>query len=506
MAYGQRLGADRALWRAIAGLALTLAPVLAGCADDAPPAPPLEQARALLARGDGLGADVALQAAIASGTPRESVAALMGEAKLAQDDLPAAREWLEPGQFDRASRGQGFHMLGQLELASGNLAAAGRAFDLSLRERGRDPELWVDIARLRYRGGEQLQAIAAADRAVALGPRNPRALQLRGQMVRDAHGSRAALAWFDAGLAVSPDDPGLLADRAATLGELGRARDMLATVRHLARIDPGNPQIHYLQAMLAARAGQGALARSLLERSRMLGRNVPAAMLLSALIDLDSGNNASAAQTLAYLAARQPDNARVRTLLAHSLLLSRNEREVVTRFGELAARPGASPYLVMVVGRAYEALGEREQAAWFLDSAARMHTGEPVVLPEPAGRVAPDDEGMLTVARVRGAIRAGNAGEAVRIAAAFQRRFPGSADGLALLGDARLAAGDPGGALADYYASAAVRRPWPLVRRMIAAHRMAGEHGAALALLAAQVAGEPGNGEATRLLAAMQKE
>ena len=51
-------------------------------------------------------------------------------------------------------------MRGKLEQLQGHLAAAGQAFDQALNIAGNDLLLWIDIRRLRYAGGEQVQAAA----------------------------------------------------------------------------------------------------------------------------------------------------------------------------------------------------------------------------------------------------------------------------------------------------------------------------------------------------------
>ena len=147
-------------------------------------------------------------------------------------------------------------MLGRLEQAQGNLAAAGRAYDQALRYTPADGRLWVDIGRLRYASGEQLEAIAAADQALAVAPTEPRALEFRGQLDRDQYGPISTLPWFERGLALASDDSGLLGEYAARLGELGRAHAMLKITRHMLALDPGNPRALLLQAMLAGRAGR----------------------------------------------------------------------------------------------------------------------------------------------------------------------------------------------------------------------------------------------------------
>ena len=253
------------------------------------------------------------------------------------------------------------HALGRARMAADDLVGAGRAFDRALRSTPADPGLWVDIARLRYRGGEQAQAIAASLHAAELAPGHPGALLLRAQLTRDAQGHGAALPLLERGLAAAPDDADLLAEYAATLGEMGRTRDMLAAVRRLAEAAPGDRRALFLQAVLAARAGKSSLARTLLQRGGGLARDMPAATPLLALIDLDRGNAASAAQGLDFLLARQPDNRRLRHLLAHALAAAGNDRELVARF----AHDAPDRATALLVGRAYERLGDRARAAPF---------------------------------------------------------------------------------------------------------------------------------------------
>lgn len=484
---------------------LAFALALGGCAKVADDKEPIEQARAALTRGDALGAEIILRRELDGGAPREQLAALLGEAELVQGNLAEAREWLAKGEFDDTTRAHGFHMLGRLEARSGNLPAAGAAYDRALAVNPGDADLWVDIGRLRYQGGEQVQAIEAADHAVGLGPQYARALHFRGQLVRDAFGLAAALPWFEAGLSHAPDDSQLLADYAATLGELGRVKEMLKAVRHLAKVDPKNPQVFYLQAVLAARAGKPEFARALLQRSGDLERERPAAMMLSAVIDMQNGNYSSAAQLLVKLNQRQPENRRVRSMLALSLALGRNDSELIYTLEEIARRPGASPYLQTLVARAFEARGEREAAAWYLDEAAKPRQAVLIALESDASDSIRLSNGQMggaeVLAAVRGAIASGELQQASSIADEFAARFGGSADALSLAGDASLAAGDPQTALQRYRTSASVRRNWPLTRRMIMAHKALGQKAEAMSLLADYVRGDPNNLEAAWLLA-----
>lgn len=387
-------------------------------------------------------------------------------------------------------------LLGQADAAmvGGALPEAGKLLDQALKLEPDNPDLWVAIARLRYRGGEHLTALEAVDRALALGPDHAPALLLRALMVRDAHGFADALPWFRAALAADHGYADAWAEYAATLGDLGRHGDMLEAVRELAANAPDDPRVLYLQAVLAERGGEPVLARSLLERSGLAARGVPAALLLDALIQLDQGNHAIAAARLETLAARQPANERVRTLLARALLLDGREAELVKRFAADAAQPGASPYLLTLVARAYERLGERASAAPLLERAARGASAGPVALAARAGLPQP-------TAGLRAAGMAGNWPVVSSETQALRRRLPASADIAQLAGDARLGGGDARAALEAYAQAAKVRRSWPLTRKAAFAYRSIGENLAADTLLARHVAGEPQNIAALAALA-----
>jgi predicted Zn-dependent protease len=221
---------------------------------------------------------------------------------------------------------------------------------------------------------------------------------------------------------------------------------------------------------------------------------VPAAVLLDALISLDQGNHASAAEQLQSLAERQPANRRVRALLARALLLGGRETELIARFAAEAAEPEASPYLVMLVARAHERLGDRASAAPLLARAYAAPQDAPVVLAERAGL-------PLPTADLRRRVMAGDADQARVTAQSLRTRFPASADIAQLAGDTHLASDDPQAALQSYALATRVRRPWPLTRKAVFAYRRTGDTLAADTLLARHVAGEPDNPVALVMLA-----
>ncbi|WP_336977582.1 tetratricopeptide repeat protein [Altererythrobacter fulvus] len=490
----------------MAALALIVAapPLLA--AQDAARAE-LQQGREALQRGDGVAAEVALRRALDAGEPEQSVSALLGEAYLLQEDYADARHWLGEGNFAPDQRRHGFHMLARLEMAEGNLDGAAEAFRKALEGDPGTAEMWVDLGRLRYRAGQHHQALAAADEALKRDPKDPRALEFRGQLARDGEGLIAALPWFEQGLKNSPDDLSLLGEYAATLGEAGQAKEMLRITRRMIELDGENPRAFYLQAVLAARAGNYNLARRLLWRTQDRFDEVPAAMMLEGILEMRAENWALAVNVLDELARRQPDNDRVALLLGRAMLENGDASEVIARYGPAAGQADASPYLLTLVGRAYEVMGNRAAAAPLLDRASNPAPGG--VLPLPLGEAGElalfrwgDDPARVDAAvpRLRQLLGAGQLDEAQASVAQLQRRFVGSADIEVLAGDVALARGEAVRALELYSSAAQIRRSFPLVERMVAAHRLLGQEREGRAVLSAYLAQHPQDGEAAEYL------
>ncbi len=498
---------DRRLIPLVTLLGCALAWSSAAQSDAAPE--PLRAALVALDRGDGIAAEAELNRALAAGAARPQVAAAMGEALLDQGDARRARQWLGPASFAPDSQAWGLRTLARLERLDGNLPAAGRALDRALAAAPRDPLVWVEIGRLRYAGGEQVQAIAASARALEIGPDNIRALEFRAQLLRDAQGWVAALPLYERARDIAPDDLSVLGGYAACLGEMGRAAEMLAVTRHMIDLAPRHPLAWYLQAVLAARAGNVPLARSLLAKAGTRLRDEPAGMLLSGVLELEAGNTAVAADQLERLTERQAANPRAQLLLARALYEVGDHEELLARFAPLAARPDAPPYLLTLLARAYEEQGNRDAAAALLDraSAATIPALEPIAEPDPPGVLAArfaDDPGSAgaAVPYVRALLGASNFAGARQVSARFVELHPGSADALALAGDAALAGGRADEAIARYMAAAQVRYPDHLLLRMAEAFARAGLAGAASPYASRYLTGWPGSRLAARMAAA----
>ncbi len=481
------------IWLALL-LACAAIPALAGGGGD-----PLTTAREAIARGDGIAAEVAARRAMAEGAPRSAVAATLGEAYALQGETGKALQWLEPGEFDRASAESGFRALGRLKTERGEFGEAAEAFDRAIASGARSSGLWVDIARMRYRSGEQHIVGDAIDRALALDPRDPDALSLQAQLVRDSRGLVAALPWFKRAVGIAPDDVALLGDYAATLGEAGRYKAMLRVVRHMFKLQPDNPRIYYLQSVLAARAGQDDLARRLLWRAGDDSAASPAGLVLAGVLEYRTGHPALAVERFDELARLQPDNPLAAKLLARALLASGDLSETVSRLTPIASRDNASPYVLTLLARAYEQLGRRADAAPLLDRAAQAAPSALAAYPFGAAgedasfrwdATARADAGVEELRRLLGT---GQLDAATALARDLDARFPGAVDIENLNGDAALLTGRPAAALQYYAQAGEVRRTTAMIQRVAKALTMMGDAKAADRLLAGSLALDPRN-------------
>jgi cellulose synthase operon protein C len=382
-----------------------------------------------------------------------------------------------------------YRTLAAEQLAEGDIAKAGAALNRALAIAPLDSGLWVDIARFRYVGGEHVLAIAAAERALAFGPRNPAALRLKAELVRDSDGPEPALAWFAKALERAPGDLSLKAEYAATLGDAGRAAEMLALTREILDSDPGNARAFYLQAVLAARARNFPLAKRLLDRTGDRLGNLPGAMLLRGIVEIDAQNHTLAIAALEPLLKRQPDNARARDLLARAVFLSGDYTQLVERFGEDAVRDDASPYLTMTVARAFEQLDRRDRAAPLLDKVAKAASRAvvPVGSHDPVGRM----------------LASGDIGGARALVGGWLAANPGNFDHLALAGDVELVAGNGSAAIQYYDRASRIRNPHSLTTRRIQAKLIAGDAVGAARLAEARLAVSPASVPARRTVAFM---
>lgn len=453
----------------------------------------LALARAAIEEEDGAGAEAALQRAAAAGAPAARLHSLRAAALLLQDDADGAL-----AETDRVPR--------SLAAAADAAAAAEARFADRVRARALDARddpagaerllsgvlatapgetgAWVDLGRVRFGRGDLGGAEAAAARALALDRGSPAALTLEADMVASRYGPAAALPWYAAALGRDPDLVPALLPEAAALGEIGRAREALATARRVLALRPASRQPRYLMAVIAARAGNVGLARRLLQGMDDAADAVPGVLLLGGWLAQAEGHDAIAIAKWQRLLGDQPMNVALRRLLAVALTRAGDARGALETLAPLVQRGDADSESLELAARAARALGD-PRAAMLHDRAigtargvSTAFAGDGVAALSAAAASAPDDP-LAAVALVSGLIASGDTAGAVARARGLAQASPGAAPAQLALGDALIAAGRVGEAASVYARAADLRFDEPAMLRLVDALGRAGRAGEA---------------------------
>ena len=469
----------------------------------------IAQGRTYLLLGDGEAAEAELRRANSLGVPAGQTSHWLAHALLLQGQAErSAAEALKAGP---AHAPYAQRILGRAYQAMGRLEDAAAAFDRALAATPKDGALWTDIADFRRASGNTAGAIEAADRAVALAPRNVEALRLRAELTRNQYGLAAAMPWFDRALEIDPADVATLIERAATLGDLGRTREMLADTRRILSLSANNPSAYYLQAVLAARGRDYSLARSLYRRTGGVFDNRPAALLLAGTIELGSGNGALALGPLKRLLAAQPGNLKARRLLGSAQWQAGDARAAVNTLRPLADRPDADAYTLSVIGKALARLGDEAAAGRYLARAAVPPVSATSPLDDPLSLAelealrreadARPDAVPSKVVLIRALLGRGAGPEALQRAQQLQAANPGVPDAHVLVGDALAIQGYHSAAATAYRRAANLAFNEPVALRLIESLRNSGDEAGAGRVLALFLQQNPQNVSAQTMAA-----
>ena len=458
------------------------------------------QAEVLLALHDGVGAEAELDHAVDLGLDPAAVRHLYGHALLLQGKAQKARDQLLADDIPSQHQGYAARIMGRVALQMGDQQLASQSFNRAMELDPRNPDLWVAIARFRADSGDQAGATNAVDEAVKLDPDNLRALQYRGELLRFQFGLGAALPWFERALEIDPNDVPLLTEYAATLGDMGRMTKMLTVARKIIALDGRNPRAFFMQAVLAARAGEYALARRLMLQTEGKIDNVPSVLLVQGIIEHGEGNYNAAVDKFRRLLSFQPDNRQAQNLLARSLYLAGSAFDAVEVLKPQVNRSGTDPYALWLTGRALEAIDERDQAAGVMNRAAIHDIGPEgaivgevplAVLAAEAARNANDARAVVPY--IRALYNAGDYATAFAEAKRLQLANPGASAAHILVADVADAMGDYDEAFDALEKARSIRFSEPVMLRLVEVLRSRGSMQQSAEVLAQYLHYNPSN-------------
>ena len=466
----------------------------------------IAQAEVSLALFDAAAAQAALERAMALGVPKSQIAHLLGQAYWMQGELLDAEAVLTRTDIPERHRAYAARILGRVQMDKGDTTAALASFDEAIRIAPNDSRNWTDLGRLRFVLANQMGAIEAAQQALQIDPKDVRALEFRGVLMRSQFGVVAALPWFERGLQIAPNDVPLLEEYALTLGDAGRYRDMLKQARKIVSLDSNNAKAFYMQAVLAARAGNCTLAKRILPKAGSAFNDLPGPMLLDAICEYELGNMNRAVDQLQRLLVQQPRNRRVRTLLAQALYRAGQPLEALDTIREIAERPDADSYSLMLTARAFEASAQPGRAANPLNDAALPVVRPAHPLPEPGSLIGAADATRRQPGNARAVLpyirllaAAGDLDTAFAEAVRLRNGNPGVADAHLIVGDIESERGNLPAAISAYMKAREINFTEPVMLRIVDALARMGDQKTADDTLAAYLAYNPANLTGLRL-------
>lgn len=309
-------------------------------------------ARAQVALGDAQGAAATLAKLPAAMAKRSDVAILAGETAVLR------------GQFDEANR-----LVANIDTASadriralaaiglGQPEAAAEAFATGAQRDLQDAGLLASYARFSLVQGDPAMADSLVGRALKLDPRLVEAYLVRADIMLSGNKLPGAMAAFERALDLHASNFDARVGKASVLVQLGRIAEAKAIAAELSNETAADNAVVYLDARIAAREGDWAKVRSLLQPLEAELRDDPAMPLIygEALVKLDQP--ALALGILEPELVRQPGSRALRRLVANAQFASNDAATALATIRPLASRPDATPAELKLAADAAKASG-----------------------------------------------------------------------------------------------------------------------------------------------------
>jgi cellulose synthase operon protein C len=273
-------------------------------------------------------------------------------------------------------------------------------------------------------------------------------------------------------------------------------------------LDRKNGRAFYMQAVIAARAGEFGLAQRILVLAGSKINESPGAMLLSGITEYQLGNVNKAADIFERLVNMQPNNLIARKLMARAKQSAGENFDALDAIRPLVDRGQADSYSAMIAARAFEATGDRSKAAGGLNEASmakvRGATNVPqnlsLHMAEDGARKNPGNAAFI-IPYIRALMKDGNPEAALISAQKLQADNPGVPDAHMLVGDVQAARGQYSAAVEAYQAARKISFSEGVMLRLVDVYRRLGQAGNANIVLSDFTRLHPNNSSAQRLFA-----
>jgi len=394
-------------------------------------------AEALIGSGDFANAETQLRRAQEAGAPDTELAPLMVRALVGQGKANEAL--VSHGRVnlpDPAADAQLKVSLAEAEAQSGQLDAALDRVDAALRAVPNHPQALLLGARLKAAKGNSSAALAQAEQVIAQNPQLVDAHLLKGELLtmqlrptKDTD-TKDVLAAYEQALKVQPDNVAAHAAIVSLHMAQGRVDAANTQWQAMKKVAPGNPQTHFLEAVLADARDDFKRVREVSQNLLRTLPNNPRLLLLAGRAESRLGAPAQAEFYYAKAASLVPRAVLPRRLLAQSQVSTgQPDKALLTLKPLLESNPPDAEALTLA-SQAYLVKGDNAKAEALL---AQLNKQKP-------------DSAKVRTAMAMLSLSKGQDPAAERELAAVAEADKGTTADMALI-TARLRAKDTAGAL-----------------------------------------------------------
>ncbi len=466
---------------------------------------PMQQARALLQKGDLRGANLQLRTAVRDEPDNADAHALLAQLQLAGDDPIAAEREIKRAmalKWDHAGAlavlSQAYMRQGKWQAILDDIPASGAtpeqtAYFLMARavaQRGlkdvaganatlaeaeriapQNAEIHLTAARFAVADKKPDVAMDEVDRSLALEPNRADSLQMKAQLLAAKNDRDGAIAELTSAIKAAPARSDLMVERAVLLIAANKDKEATDDINAVLAREPKTPSALFMKAVLLIRGGKFADANETLQQ---IDAQLPAfqrGLYFKAMVKAAVGQTAQAQDAIIAYANRNPTDLDGVRLLAR-IELTAKRPDVAIPFLLRAVQGGAKdPELLDLLGQAYAMDGKQDEAARVLQQASASSSNPAQLSRVAAARLqmgdlagaATDLQHSIDIAPSQPAAMEALVGTAIRLGELDRaqealdqlRKQVGDTEVVGnLSGVIKLARLDPQGALADFTATA----------------------------------------------------
>ena len=309
-------------------------------------------ARTYLDSGDAVGAAGTLARLKELGAEPADYDLLKAHADVMNGDYDAALALIESDKSAEADR---LRALAQIGLK--DMDAARKHFEAGLAKRGENGRLLADFAHFELSQGNIARARELAEKSAAIKPRGLGSYLVAADIAVTEGKPAAALAAYESALQRFPESRAALLGKIGVLGGLGKIAELRPLVDKAMQKAPGDADLIYLKARIAAEDGEWDDVRSTLQPLEARLESLPLANTLYSQALIELGQVEQARMRLNSQILREPSDRPARMLLADAKLRLKDADGAVETMRPIAARPDATPAEMAMVAKAAKAAG-----------------------------------------------------------------------------------------------------------------------------------------------------